>query len=171
MPSQGLCRSGHQRHRASNFELRGSRGLAYKGRVSDIEDYDPKTDQWTRKNAMPSPGAVSAVSLNGLIYTLGTGRICAYDPKEDSWIVKASFAPVCYITGIQCSGGTLRLAWDAEPGIKYAVQWRSDGAQGVWNRQALPAGSTIIATEPRVEVECPIQESTSQRFYRIMEGD
>jgi N-acetylneuraminic acid mutarotase len=61
-----------------------------------VEVYDPATDTWTARAAMPDTFFIGAAAApgNGKIYTLGgvrTGNIVReYDPTADSWTIKAS---------------------------------------------------------------------------------
>lgn len=71
-----------------------SKGNEYsQGFVLDVDEYDPSTDQWTKKSNIPTPRfQFSAVALNNKIY-LVSGRdvsgisksVDVYDPSLDSW--------------------------------------------------------------------------------------
>jgi len=62
------------------------------------EEYDPETDTWTYKAAMPTPRAVFAIAVyQNKIYCLGgktsnsyTGVNEVYDPATDTWETKTS---------------------------------------------------------------------------------
>jgi len=61
--------------------------------LSTVEEYDPKTDIWTKKADMPTPRlALSASSVNGKIYAIGgwdgssyLAVVEEYDPIIDKW--------------------------------------------------------------------------------------
>lgn len=61
--------------------------------VSGVNEvYDPATDSWAAKTAMPTPRAgVTAGVVDGKIYVVGGGSNVTevYDPKTDSWTTKA----------------------------------------------------------------------------------
>ncbi len=70
------------------------------GRILDIPDsttysvnevYDPLTDTWSTKTAMPISAAISASAVvNNKIYFFAQGRNMIYDPLNDSWSYGAS---------------------------------------------------------------------------------
>lgn len=63
--------------------------------IGTLEEYDPKTDKWTKKAQMLGCGAnsVTAAALDDQIYILdssdGKMTLEVYDIKNDSWSVKA----------------------------------------------------------------------------------
>ena len=63
--------------------------------MSTVEEYDPKTETWTRKADMPTPRCHMSISaVNGRIYAIGGWHTKAfpsvsvveeYDPMTDVW--------------------------------------------------------------------------------------
>jgi len=54
----------------------------------DIQEYEPKTDEWVKKNPMPSPASgLSAVAINNKIYVFGAkgNAVWIYNVNTDSW--------------------------------------------------------------------------------------
>lgn len=83
---------------AANGKIYAMGGYStYEGYQRRVDEYDPATDTWTRRQNMNySCQSLTAVALNGLIYTVGgnqsgtyTNRVEAYDPVNDVWIPKA----------------------------------------------------------------------------------
>jgi Kelch motif len=58
------------------------------------EVYDPSTDKWENKTAMPTAASAQAHVIEGIIYLIGGGTNetlnQAYDPATDTWSMKAS---------------------------------------------------------------------------------
>jgi N-acetylneuraminic acid mutarotase len=63
---------------------------------SDVYEYDPTSDTWTKKMDMPTPRmAISATAVNGKIYAVGglssfnpykkVSTVEIYDPNTDTW--------------------------------------------------------------------------------------
>ncbi|HEV2348587.1 MAG TPA: kelch repeat-containing protein [Terriglobia bacterium] len=66
--------------------------------LSTVESYDPKTDAWVEKAAMPTPRAfMGAASLDGILYVVSgcSDMACfvpyldAYNPKTNRWTSRA----------------------------------------------------------------------------------
>jgi N-acetylneuraminic acid mutarotase len=72
--------------------------------ISSVEEYDPKTNTWTKKTEMPTARyALSSCVINGKIYVIGgmistfqmvtpafaTQAVEVYDPRTDTWTKKA----------------------------------------------------------------------------------
>jgi len=69
------------------------------GNIDSVEAYDPTTDTWTTKTAMPVAIGASpwAEVVNGIIYVIRSGHassdpipVYAYDPATDIWTTKTS---------------------------------------------------------------------------------
>jgi len=88
---------------SSGFVPSSPGSAVYAGKTSvDVtganEEYDPATDMWTYKAAMPTPRAVFAIAVyQNKIYCIGgktsddyTGVNEAYDPATDTWETKTS---------------------------------------------------------------------------------
>ena len=55
-------------------------------RLSTVEAYDPKTDQWTPRASIPiTPGWAAVGTVNGLIYLFFDHDTFAFDPKANHW--------------------------------------------------------------------------------------
>ncbi|KAF0689088.1 Aste57867_19360 [Aphanomyces stellatus] len=55
-----------------------------------VECYDPATDAWTRKAALPTAGPCSAVSVGAFIFVFLHGKsVLRYDPSKDTYTVVA----------------------------------------------------------------------------------
>ena len=82
--------------------------------LSVVEEYDPKTDNWVRKQDMPtSRWFLGASAIDGKIYAIGGGTLGAlyrtveeYDPSTDKWNRKADMPTArdafstCVVNGI-----------------------------------------------------------------------
>ncbi len=142
---------------------------------STVAVYDPAADVLAFKRSFPavSAGSFCAV-VDGQIYVMG-GRSAVAAPTFYNTVYE--FSPAAGVSSriTTCrlsSVGKVQLSWEAEPGIKYAVEARDALGQGQWLRQALPAGgNTVIASDNRVELELSVAENASQRFYRIVEAN
>jgi N-acetylneuraminic acid mutarotase len=71
------------------------------GVVRACEEYDPKTDKWTKKTDMPTArGGLATAVVDGKIYAIGgrrshgkevyLGTVEEYDPSTDKWISRAN---------------------------------------------------------------------------------
>lgn len=66
--------------------------------VATVYAYDPSTDTWTERAAMPTPrGALSVTEHEGKLYAIGgydrtanSAAVEVYDPARDSWASRAS---------------------------------------------------------------------------------
>jgi N-acetylneuraminic acid mutarotase len=95
--------------------------------LSTVEEYDPATNKWTKKTAMPTARFwVSAVTMNNMIFTIGGykqeggpayGVVEVYDPASDTWFTEIKMptsrflvstcvvgGKIYAINGIPCSG-------------------------------------------------------------------
>ena len=67
--------------------------------LTELWEYDPPTDRWTRRADLPKPAGASAafvVNRRGYIVGGNQGRrrvndVSEYDPRSDTWAAKASF--------------------------------------------------------------------------------
>jgi RNA polymerase sigma factor (sigma-70 family) len=77
----------------------GQRGPNGEMPLSTVEEYDPKSDTWTRKADMPTPRCHMSISaVNGKIYAIAgwhseafpsVSVVEEYDPATDTWTKKA----------------------------------------------------------------------------------
>jgi len=87
--------------------------------LSAVEEYDPKTDKWTRKADMPTTrSGLCAVAVNGKIYAIGGSRqlngqlniistLEEYDPDTDKWTKKADMPGVRNVFGADSVNGKI----------------------------------------------------------------
>jgi N-acetylneuraminic acid mutarotase len=134
--------------------------------------YDPVADLPVAKRNLPlvNVGAFSTVA-GGRIYVMG-GRSGVYGGTTYDTVYQFDPCAGVYptITAFQPSAnGKLHMAWEAEPGIKYAVEASFDVTRGLWSRQSLQTGNTITATNQLVELELPTAPSGAKRFYHVVE--
>jgi N-acetylneuraminic acid mutarotase len=94
-------------------------------RVSTVEEYDPATNQWTRKTSMPTARYKLSTSIvEGKIYAIGgnpggpaTGVVEEYDPATDTWTRKTAMPEgqaghsACVVNGkiYVIWGGTMQI--------------------------------------------------------------
>jgi N-acetylneuraminic acid mutarotase len=82
-------------------------------RLTTVEAYDPKTDQWTPKTRLPDPAIWGAAyAVNGLIYAFFEKDTFEYHPKTDRWTRKASipsWSLRCMGTGFSAVDGIVYL--------------------------------------------------------------
>jgi len=112
---------------------------------SIVEEYDPATDKWTRKAAMPAKiHTLSTSVVNGKIYVIGgvdAGRILStvyeYNPAADKWTRKANMPTARWVLStsavdgkIYAIGGT---ASDFETGL--SVVERYDPDTDTWTKE------------------------------------
>ena len=71
--------------------------------VATLEAYNPETDSWTTKAAMPTVLAIAASGVtNGMLILAGGGNpsataaVEAYDPATDSWTARSSMLTARY---------------------------------------------------------------------------
>jgi N-acetylneuraminic acid mutarotase len=65
--------------------------------ISDVEEYDPATDTWTKKASMPTARAALSTSvvdgkiyaIGGTTYRAGLSTVEVYNPATDTWTTKA----------------------------------------------------------------------------------
>jgi N-acetylneuraminic acid mutarotase len=96
----------------------GCEGIARGNPMPTVEAYDPDTDSWTTRAAMPtvSCGGLSAGVVKGILYTVagdgpGQSALLAYDPATDLWSRKTSMP----VQRPCCRGASPR--WGAAAGV------------------------------------------------------
>jgi hypothetical protein len=79
---------------ASNGKIYAIGGFNQLGSLSTVEEFDPATNEWTKKMDMLTPryGLAAVAASNGKIYAMGgthSGAVLniveEYDPKADTW--------------------------------------------------------------------------------------
>jgi RNA polymerase sigma factor (sigma-70 family) len=131
--------------------------------LSIIEEYDPKTDRWTRKTDMPTGRTdLSACAVNGKIYVIGgralTGYVSTlevYDPKTDIWTKKADMptargdSGIAVVKGkIYVIGGQRALASAINPTPVLSVMEEYDPVMDKWMTKAdMPTARSNVSAE------------------------
>src|SRR5258708_6096591 len=91
-------------------------GGTNRGPSATVEAYDPATDTWTSKAAMPTARWELGVAVvNGIIYAVGgqdaepngLTTVEAYDPATDTWTTKAPMPTGRYRLGVAAVNGVL----------------------------------------------------------------
>ena len=164
LPTQG----GQTRHvsfviNGKSYIYGGSNGLCGADCPSnDLWEYDPQSNQWTKKASLPLPKgrcSASAFVLNGKGYIVGGGQgtilnpidlgdLWEYEPQTDQWTQKASL-PVGrerhFATSFAISGKGYVTTGVIEPKYPemhtYRDLWEYDPQTNQWTeRTSLPAG-------------------------------
>lgn len=82
------------------------------------EAYDPATNSWTTKTAMPTARTqLSAAAVDGLIYVIGGDRPPynfqdineVYDPAADSWDTRAAMPTARTVSGVGVANGVIYI--------------------------------------------------------------
>ena len=69
------------------------------------------------------------------------------------------------------STNRLKLAWQAEVGITYAIESSPELAANRWTSVTLPTGPTVTATNGVMETSCPALPGELKRFFRVSEAN
>ncbi|MBC8458377.1 MAG: IPT/TIG domain-containing protein [Deltaproteobacteria bacterium] len=91
--------------------------------VSTVEEYDPATDTWAKKDDMPAPTSLSGISMvNGKIYVMGGvtdhSRVEKYDPATDTWERKADLpTPRRVLSASAVNGYIYAIGGDSGVGV------------------------------------------------------
>jgi N-acetylneuraminic acid mutarotase len=117
--------------------------------TSKVEEYDPKTEKWTKKTSMPTIRGHHAVcAIDGKIYAVGgyvTGQVFTsaleeYDPETDKWTKKADMPTaragltVAAVNGkLYAIGGSLPR-WAKGPTLSTVEEY--DPETDTWKRKA-----------------------------------
>jgi N-acetylneuraminic acid mutarotase len=114
--------------------------------LSVVEEYDPKTDKWVRKQDMPtSRWSLGTSAVNGKIYAIGGGTNGAlyriveeYDPSSDTWERKADMPTArdgfstCVVNGVIYAIG----GWLLGGGLSATAVEAYDPKTDTWTRKA-----------------------------------
>jgi N-acetylneuraminic acid mutarotase len=131
------------------YVIGGHKDVGVYTQLATLFAYDPKTDSWTNKTAMPTarrwPGACV---VDGIIYVIGggcmfspaTNAVEAYDPKTDTWVTKAHLPTARSAVGA-C----------AVDGIIYAI----GGAIGTISAGNMQGLATVEAYDPKTDQWSP----------------
>ena len=109
------------------------------------EAYDPTTNTWSVKTAMPTAREELAVGVvNGILYAVGGGVGCgayvatveAYDPVADSWSTKAPMPTVRYGPAVGVANGILYAVGGYDGSEILATVVAYDPATNTWTTKA-----------------------------------
>jgi N-acetylneuraminic acid mutarotase len=124
-----------------------------------VEAYDPVSDTWTGKHAMPTPRGMLGVGVvNGIVYAIGGSAPAtvteAYDPVANTWTTKAPMPTVRSGLGVAVVNGLIYAVGGvyspgSTDGFMNAVQ-AYDPATNTWTGRApLPNAGTELAVGVR----------------------
>jgi len=124
--------------------------------MSEVEEYDPKTDTWARKSNMPNPRASLATSaVNNKIYVIGgwnNGTILAtfeeYDPEKDSWKKKADISsPRQWLSTSVVNGKIYAIGGFAPGMISVSTVEEYDPVTDKWTKKSdMPTRRAVFST-------------------------
>jgi N-acetylneuraminic acid mutarotase len=141
--------------------------------------YNPAQDRFTARRKMPRTrlGAGSCGVIDGKVYLAGgASKEPAVNPDYVFYKILDVFDPQGGVTP-QILEATLespnrfRLVWQAEAGLKYAVESSPEVVTNRWTRVLLPTGSTVTATNGLVETSCPVAPGEPKQFYQAVEAN
>jgi RNA polymerase sigma factor (sigma-70 family) len=128
---------------------------------SIVEEYDPKTDTWTKKTDMPTKRSFftsSAGTVNGQIYVIGGGDeenkgnmlslVEQYDPTLDKW-TKRTNMPTARVTSIAIVNGKIYAIGGYEGKNKpvlATVEEYDPGVDGWVKKNDMPTARTNLST-------------------------
>jgi hypothetical protein len=135
--------------------------------VATVEAYDPVTDTWTTRAAMPTARqSVGAAAANGRIYAVGGAQSDRpwnetpsiifstneeYDPATDSWVTKAPMPTARYGASVATLNGAIHAIGGDGAGPLAGTHEEFDPAANAWiTRQAMPtprfwSGVAVVA--------------------------
>lgn len=143
------------------YAIGGYSGTGLPGSVlQTVEEYDPLTDIWTLKAAMPTPRRqLVVVAVNNKIYAIGGVNFTSnkssvtysyeteeYDPATDSWAPKASMPTGGtnnilgnrFIGGAAANGKVYIAAYNNSGSSPITLALEYDPATNVWTHKTLP---------------------------------
>jgi len=126
---------------------------------SAIEEYDPKTDTWTRKSNMPTArNFLSTSAVSGKIYAIGGWAVNVgvfstveeYDPMTDTWIKKADMpTPRAYLSASTVNEKIYAIGGAAGPdeNVALAAVEEYDPKTDTWTKKAdMPTARHSLST-------------------------
>ena len=133
-----------------------------------VEEYDPKTDTWTRKADMPTArGALTTSVVNGKIYAIGGAMdtsgpafktVEEYDPATNTWTRKADLPEPRYLHAASVVDGKIYIiagSWQA--GTASRAVYAYDPPTDTWEQKAdAPTPPTTVSIS-----QCPYSSLAS----------
>jgi hypothetical protein len=120
---------------------------------------------------MPRPRVLSpCAAIDGRIYiAAGVSREPLVNPVHEFYVFNDVFDPSGgvspLITELNRMGpSSFRLAWQAEPGIRYGIETNSQ-TSGRW----MPTGITVLASNNVAEAIYSNNDADARRFFRVFE--
>jgi hypothetical protein len=127
--------------------------------VSTVEAYDPASNSWSARTAMPTARRdLTAATINGLVYAVGgqfgpggcsgTDVVEAYDPATNSWTTKAAMPSPRNLLASGALGGTLYAlgGGDCAGNFALATNEAYDPSTNTWSTvAAMPTGRAALA--------------------------
>ena len=114
--------------------------------LSTVEEYDPATDRWTKKNDMLTARyALSTSVLNGKIYAIGgyitvgnpTSTLEVYDPSTDTWTKKASMPTARgYMSTSVVNGKIYTIGGALNPNLALSTVEVYEPPTDIWTKKA-----------------------------------
>ncbi|MEK7396968.1 MAG: kelch repeat-containing protein, partial [Candidatus Poribacteria bacterium] len=127
--------------------------------LSEVEEYDPKKDKWTRKADMPSRrSSLSTSAVNGKVYAIGghndiNGNVLAtveeYDPVNDIWTKKADMpSPRQWLSTSVVNGKIYAIGGYDDPGmVSVSTVEEYDPVMDKWiNKSDMPTNRGYFST-------------------------
>lgn len=129
------------------------------GKPDVVEEYDPTTDQWTKKTSMPIPvGAGSSGTVDGKVYIIGglssqwsppLSSVQVYDAVTDTWSTRSSMPTARgWLSASVVNGKVFAIggasAFDGK-GLSTVEQY--DPATDAWTKKAdMPTARACLST-------------------------
>lgn len=135
--------------------------------AAGLEVYDPASDTWTQKAALPTPrSGFSVCVVNNLIYAFGgmkDGLLTtteAYDPQTDTWIAKAPMPGARKGLALAVINGIVYLAGGSNDSGPIGTTYAYDPMHDTWsNSLNIP-----------ISVDCPGGAATEDGVLYLMGG-
>ncbi|MCH8294314.1 hypothetical protein IH992_24800, partial [Candidatus Poribacteria bacterium] len=122
------------------------------GLLTTVEEYDPATNTWTKKEDMPSKRfGAAAVAVDGKIYVIGgwaagfhTSVVEMYDPATDTWQKRANVPRGLGNTGFASVDGKIYL-FGGSADVVLSTTYEYDPVTDKWTQKAnIPAPRLLL---------------------------
>ena len=163
---------------AANGKLYAIGGVTFSGSTiqaaASVEEYDPATDRWITKAALPTPrtGLAVVTGPNGKLYAVGgyksapLATVDEYDPATDTWTTKAPLLKARSSHGLAVANGKLYaiggLTRDLKPTVEeYDLatdRWTLKGPMPTNERRSMGVASVngkVYAVGGCINGACP----------------